>query len=96
MAIHNMMEDFVYDMLEKQWDHIKLDCHCAQCKEDVLALALNHVPPHYVSNQAGGAYIKAQFFSEQSSATILTAIVEAAQKVSNKPRHAPGSADQDA
>lgn len=87
MPVHNMMEDFVTDMLDKQWNHIELNCHCDRCKEDVLALTLNHIAPHYVANQKGGAYIKAQFFSEQSSATILTAIVEAAQKVSSRPRH---------
>lgn len=95
MAVHNMMEDVVKDILDQQWHYMTVSCRCGQCREDIFALALNNLKPHYVSDQLGGAYVKAEFFSEQSKATVLTAIVEAKQKVSANPKHGKLTGNED-
>lgn len=87
MNIHNMMEEAVADILEKQWGNLSVSCHCTECKTDVLALSLNRLKPYYVRNQAGSMYAKAGLMTEQSRATILTAIVESSKVVSAYPHH---------
>ncbi|MDD9150753.1 MULTISPECIES: late competence development ComFB family protein [unclassified Sporolactobacillus] len=90
MIIHNVMEEAVEDILDKQWENLAVSCHCPECKMDVLALSLNRLKPRYVRNQAGGMYAKADLMTEQSRATILTAIVESSKVVSACPRHSGG------
>lgn len=87
MHVHNMMEDAVEDLLEKQWDNLTVSCHCGECKMDVLALSLNRLKPHYVRLQAGSAYVKADLMTEQAKATMLTAIVESTKVISAYPHH---------
>ncbi|GGL52935.1 late competence development ComFB family protein [Sporolactobacillus putidus] len=87
MIIHNMMEDAVKDILEKQWGNLSISCYCSECKMDVLAMSLNRLKPHYIRNRAGMMYTKANLMTEQSRATILTAIVESSKVVSAHPCH---------
>jgi competence protein ComFB len=87
MDVHNVMEDAVEDLLNQHWGQLLISCHCDECKNDVLALSLNRLKPHYVRNQTGRAYTKADLMTEQAKATILTAIVESAKVVSAYPHH---------
>lgn len=87
MPVHNMMEDAVRDLIDKQWDNLSVSCHCDECKTDVFALSLNRLNPHYVRQQLGSAYVKADLMTEQAKATLLTAIVESARVVSASPHH---------
>lgn len=65
----------------------RLQCACARCTEDILALALNHLRPHYVSTEAGFAYVKAQYFNPQLQSDILRELAVAVQIVEAHPRH---------
>lgn len=90
MRVHNMMEEAVEDLLNKHWDSLAVSCHCEECKTDVMALSLNRLKPHYVRQQEGSMYAKAGLMTEQSRATVLTAIVESAKIVSAYPHHQNG------
>lgn len=87
MVVHNMMEDAASDLLSRHWVHFQVACHCDACREDVLALSLNKLKPKYVRYPAGSMYAKADLMTEQSAATILTALVESAKVVSAHPHH---------
>lgn len=50
MDVHNVMEDAVEDLLNQHWGQLLISCHCDECKNDVLALSLNRLKPHYVRN----------------------------------------------
>ncbi|WP_353948524.1 late competence development ComFB family protein [Sporolactobacillus sp. Y61] len=91
MNVHNMMEEAVQDLLDSQWQYLNLSCHCDECRADVLALSLNRLKPHYVRQRTGLMYTKAGLMTEQSRATILTAIVESAKIVSASPHHSQTS-----
>ncbi len=82
----NVMETIV----EEELDAIKpeLDCClCEQCRNDIVALALNRLPPQYVVTRAGGAIRKAETMRIQHLTDVRTALIQAAQMVKESPRH---------
>lgn len=87
MSVHNVMEDAVYEFLEKYWQDIPAACHCDQCKQDIYTLTLNQLPPYYATTVEGAMYNKSELMSVQSRATILTALTTSAKKVSQFPHH---------
>ena len=60
---------------------------CDQCRSDIAAHALNHLPPRYVATQSGGAISKADSLRIQHLTDVRTAIILAAQVVKEYPRH---------
>jgi competence protein ComFB len=56
-------------------------CNCPQCINDIAAIALNYLPPHY--------YVNAKFEKEIGSPWVMveTAVVEAIDRVSDNPNH---------
>ncbi|WP_100332412.1 late competence development ComFB family protein [Bacillus xiapuensis] len=83
MAVKNVMEDIVKEVIEEHLDHLHLSCRCERCLDDVLALSLNHLPAKYVVNDSRSPYIKAMYMVHtQEHANILTTITRASAKVS--------------
>lgn len=62
-------------------------CDCEMCREDVMALALNKLPPRYVVTTGGSVFSQFSMQSEQNQAEIMTALYLAARKVNDNPRH---------
>ncbi len=62
-------------------------CKCQQCKFDILALALNKLPPKYVVSEKGAVFSKAQSFTTQSNVDVVGAITDAINKVKGRPNH---------
>ena len=82
----NMMESIV----EEEWQVMApgLDCcTCEDCRNDMIAWALNQLPPKYVVTQAGGAISKADTLRIQHLTDVRTALLQAAQMVNENPRH---------
>ncbi|CAM3139617.1 late competence development ComFB family protein [Sporolactobacillus spathodeae] len=88
MTSHNVMEDVVYEYLEKHWRDIPVACHCDQCKTDVYTLSLNHLTPYYANTVSGAMYAKADLMTVQSRANILAVLTTSAKTVSQHPHHA--------
>ncbi len=62
-------------------------CECEVCYDDVCALALNRLPPKYVSSNGGEVFSQFLINTEQGQAEFMTALYTAAQKVGEYPRH---------
>ena len=62
-------------------------CTCPQCREDILAYALNHLPPHYVSTDKGALFEKANQHANRFDNDMLPVLVRAMQVVEKSPRH---------
>ncbi len=87
MGIHNVMEDVVRDTLLTYKDRMNLACSCDRCLNDIMALALNELPPRYVANQNFSPYVRAAHETDRQGATnIITLIAKSAAKVSSSPR----------
>ena len=62
-------------------DHRYQVCRCERCLNDIAALALNYLPPHYYVDASRGGDIGSPFIMIES------AVLEAMEMVGNNPRH---------
>ena len=62
MIIHNVMEDLVYDEVNKLFDEAEekkeswLTCSCMQCRVDTMCYVLNRLKPRYIKSGRGLAH----------------------------------------
>lgn len=90
MQVKNFMEDLVWEKVDEVIDCQKNLCRCEHCRYDVVALALNFLPPRYVVSHQGEMFTKVKELEQQFNIDILSAITNAAIIVSGKPRHEQG------
>lgn len=64
-------------------------CSCQRCRDDIAAIALNYLPPHY--------YVNVEEEKEIGSPWVMveTAVVEAIDRVLEKPNHLHAAARND-
>lgn len=84
----NVMEILVEDKLKRVLNSLDC-CTCEQCQNDIIAHALNHLPPRYSVSSKGELYTKAGAMGLQCSADIMSAISQAVVAVKEHPRHMP-------
>lgn len=67
-------------------------CSCPRCVNDIAAIALNYLPPHYYVDRAGNQEVGSPWVM------VETAVVEAIDRVTENPNHAdsrhPRGADE--
>lgn len=87
VTYYNAMESLVEETFDKIRD--KLDCcTCDICRNDIIAYALNQIPPKYVVSDLGAVFSKAKSTMRiQPGADIITALSSGANLVRNKKRH---------
>jgi len=87
MALYNVMEEVVRDVLIQYKDQLQLTCQCERCLNDIMAIALNELPPRYIANEEYGPYVRAAHVADRQGATnIILIVTKAATFVSNNPR----------
>lgn len=86
VEINNYMENIVLDMVDTVINRLEV-CGCAKCRLDIIALSLNSLEPKYVVTQNGMLYTKLNLLRQQFEVDALSAIVKAALKVKECPRH---------
>jgi len=82
----NYMEDCVIDLLPKVLDTLDV-CKCERCRMDILAYALNELPPKYVVSPKGVIYTKLEVMHMQFDADVTSALAMGAKIVKENPRH---------
>lgn len=87
MAIKNCAEKFVEEHLAKVLMQNPSICQCPMCHDDMMALALNQLKPHYVATDNGDMYTRLQLYSRDNDMDILLAVAKAVEQVSAHPRH---------
>ncbi len=83
----NIMEDLVEETFADMQPHLDNCCTCEQCHSDIVALALNQLPPQYAVTPAGASITKAMNLRSQHMADIQSALVRAVDIVTKNPRH---------
>lgn len=87
MALYNVMEEVVRDVLVQYKDKMQLTCQCDRCMNDIMAIALNELPPRYIANEEYGPYVRAAHVADRQGATnIISIVTKAAAFVSKSPR----------
>lgn len=79
----NLMERIVLEKLDSVLEKFKC-CTCDQCRRDIVALALNKLPPRYQVLAKGDPTPDPD---PQTNAAVLTAIIQSILHVRTNPRH---------
>ncbi|MFD0682626.1 MULTISPECIES: late competence development ComFB family protein [unclassified Paenibacillus] len=86
MNVHNLMEDIVKSCLKDLLQH---QAHLKELDEklqgDIIAIALNQLPPKYVSTDRGEVFAKTQLRS-QVETDVYRELANAIEKVLNSNR----------
>lgn len=83
---HNVMEDLVEMRLTEIYPTLDC-CTCEQCRNDIVAFALNQLPCKYVVTRVGEAYSKLYTLQQQHDTDIVSAITQGTAKIREYPRH---------
>ncbi len=83
VAVDEMFEGLFKEYLKKSPG----TCTCERCQEDMKALALNSIPPHYVATDKGTILKQVSFDLIGGKAQVTSAILTAIQTVGSNPRH---------
>lgn len=88
VELKNYTETVARQILKELVNKKQLDvCTCEQCLLDVLAMALNNLPPHYYVSNQGEVYSKLLATYNEFKTRVITELTKAAIKVKNNPRH---------
>lgn len=87
LRLVNVMESLVHETMEDMLRDYQGICKCERCKMDLMALALNKIPPAYVCTAKGGVFSRTASLEYQNKVDIIRALSEAIEIVSKNPRH---------
>lgn len=83
---HNVMEDVVFQKIDEVLERFNC-CKCEVCRQDIIAIALNNLPPKYVAATEQKMTTKIQMTMVKAASDANAALVKAAIVVRNNPRH---------
>ncbi len=85
------LQNYMEEVVEKKLDELMKTrddvCNCEHCRKDIMALALNELPPKYIVTEKGEIYSKIYSLFVQFSTDVTAAITKAIEKVNESPRH---------
>jgi competence protein ComFB len=84
--LKNYMEDVVARVADKYLKDSDI-CQCEKCRLDVMALALNDLPPAYVVTQRGEIFAAIDSTYPQSQVDAEVAVLNAIEMVKTSPKH---------
>lgn len=90
MKATNCMEDAVRQTLISIMEQQKMEgiCLCPRCQEDIIALALNHLPPCYVTSDRGEVLARTKInLDYDMRASIYSEVMKAIMQVGRNPHH---------
>ena len=79
----NTMESVVLEKLDSVLSRMQC-CKCDRCKKDIVAMALNRLPPKYMVLVEGQP---TPDINPQSNAQVVAAMIQAVLAVRAHPRH---------
>lgn len=82
----NVMEEIVKDKVLGVMFSYNM-CTCSRCVMDTMALALTKLPSKYVVSDGDDNFPLLNFYKSQYNTSVMTALSQACQKVSESPHH---------
>lgn len=82
----NVMEMLVETKVDDLWK-THVGCTCEQCREDVIAFTLNHLPPQYVASSTGELFTKMRHLETKHEFEITKQIAIALKVIGELPHH---------
>ena len=87
LPFKNYMEDAVEQMLNRLAPQYPDICVCERCITDMMMIALNNLPPRYVSTHKGDILMRTEGVEMSYEVEVLTEVVRAMQIVHRQPHH---------
>jgi competence protein ComFB len=81
------METIIHNRMPVVLKNMQDICVCERCQLDILACALNNMPPRYVVTLKGSFYTKLSILEGQFDVDVVRAITDAAVRIAKDPRH---------
>lgn len=75
------------EVLKSYQQRIGPVCTCQRCLDDVVALTLNYLPPHYVASEKGTIITGVNYQRVSGRTEIFTRIYNSIGVVAENPRH---------
>ena len=89
----NLLEGAVKEIYDDLRSRDATFCGCAQCEDDALSFALNHLRHRYAGGTREGVSVTSvDLQRDQTRAELMVAVLDAMRRVSNNPRHPVGDA----
>ncbi|MBO8138261.1 MAG: late competence development ComFB family protein [Desulfotomaculum sp.] len=90
--LQNYTETVVLQLLNSVLEDYKKNknpniCTCERCRQDIMAIALNNLPPRYIATDTGEVITQVAFNQFGGRAEIITQLIKAIEKVNANPRH---------
>jgi competence protein ComFB len=82
----NIMETIVRERIDHLLHNFDC-CKCDLCKDDMTALALNGLPPKYVTTHNGELFGRTETLNQSAMLTLDVDIIMCINKVAKKPNH---------
>ncbi|BCN31478.1 late competence development ComFB family protein [Anaeromicropila herbilytica] len=86
IVLKNVTEDIVIKKYE-QMKNTFIGCKCERCKLDIIAYALNHLPPKYVITSEGELIAHLEAEQTQFDTDLTTLMIKASIVVNEHPHH---------
>ncbi len=83
----NVIEVFVFDLMDSILKTKTEMCTCDKCKADIAAVALNQLKPRYVTSQLGDVITRTEIMDSDLRTAIVVSLTEAVELVAKSPRH---------
>ena len=84
--LKNMMETIVEQRMDELLPQLNC-CQCEICRMDIKAIVLNKLPSKYVVTTTGEIMSRLDSYARQNTADLTAAIMQAAEIVTENPRH---------
>jgi competence protein ComFB len=92
--LKNHTEIVVYQALQDYFVKNGIACSCEFCQADIMALALNRLPPRYYVSLRGQIMTQLESHTLPDQARVMAEVVRAAQQVSASPSHPLEQSDE--
>lgn len=89
MELRNYTETVVKEVLNEMLKKEDDICKCEKCRLDIMAIALNNLPPQYYVSEKGEVYSKLLATYLETRIKVLTEMTKALMQVKNQPLHNP-------
>ena len=83
MAVRELLPE----VISSYQKNIKKICTCQRCLDDIVALSLNYLPPHYVATEKGSIIKRVDYQKLGGRTEVFAVICQAIKVVSENPRH---------
>jgi len=85
--LKNFSETLVKEALKEYIETADIPCKCERCQADIMACALNRLPPRYFVSLKGEVLTGFESQMNPNKARIWAGVVAAAQIVASFPSH---------